>query len=404
MARDSARDWRRLAIAAIAAGGVAMVFAFDAQSQAPAKKTKSQPQQAQEAQEGSEQAEEQEGAPKAAAKRKKQDPVEAQRAIDAAFKQLEAGKADQAAAALSATLAGGNIPPAIMAKALLYRGIAYRQQKKPAQAIADLTSALWLKGGLSDSDRKDALRQRASAYQEAGLTETGEVVAPAVPPATVAHAPASSPPAPARTASARPWSTETIQWPNQPAAQPTQQSNGWNLFGNLFGSPAPAASTPPPAPPPPPAVVAAPPPPPPPPPTVVAAAPVERPEPAPVVRRQPEPRSAAATSGWSSSTEAQSGQAPLVTGALPHAKAEGRFRIQVGMVRTQSEADALVAKIKQEHGPLLASRETEVDQTVVGNMGSLYRVRVGPFATQQETNVICARLRGTGLDCLVVTQ
>ena len=68
---------------------------------------------------------------------------------------------------------GGNLPPAIMAKALLYRGIAYRQQKLPAQAIADLTSALWLKGGLGESDRADALRQRTSAYQEAGLRDGG---------------------------------------------------------------------------------------------------------------------------------------------------------------------------------------------------------------------------------------
>jgi len=64
----------------------------------------------------------------------------------------------------------------------------------------------------------------------------------------------------------------------------------------------------------------------------------------------------------------------------------------------------LAAKVKQEHGALLAAREMEIDQAVVGNMGSFYRVRVGPFATQQETNVICARLKGTGLDCLVVTQ
>ena len=93
----------------------------------------------------------------------------------------------------------------------------------------------------------------------------------------------------------------------------------------------------------------------------------------------------------------------VVTGALP-SKPEGRFRIQVGIVRTQSEADALAAKIRQQHGSLLAARETEIDQTVVGNMGSFYRVRVGPFATQQETNVVCAQLKGTGLDCLVVAQ
>ncbi len=56
-----------------------------------------------------------------------------------------------------------------MAKALYYRGTAYRKQGKPAQAISDLTTAAWLKGGLSDSDRAQAMEQRQLAYSEAGL-------------------------------------------------------------------------------------------------------------------------------------------------------------------------------------------------------------------------------------------
>ena len=93
------------------------------------------------------------------------------------MKLLENGKADQAVQALTSTISGGNLPPAIMAKALLYRGMAYRQQQKPAQAISDITGALWLKGGLSPTDRTNALQQRAAAYQEAGLTENGEPLA-----------------------------------------------------------------------------------------------------------------------------------------------------------------------------------------------------------------------------------
>ena len=115
------------------------------------------------------------GAQVAAAAKQKHDPAEAQRAVANAGKLLEAGKHEQAIATLSATLAGGNLAPATMAKAMLYRGIAYRQQKKPAQAISDFTSALWLKGGLSEADRADGLRQRAGAYQEAGLSQGGEV-------------------------------------------------------------------------------------------------------------------------------------------------------------------------------------------------------------------------------------
>ena len=90
--------------------------------------------------------------------------------------------------------------------------------------------------------------------------------------------------------------------------------------------------------------------------------------------------------------------------APPAAKPEGRFRIQVGMVRTQDEAQALAAKVKREHAAALAAREPEIDQAVVGNMGSFYRVRVGPFATQNDGQATCAKLKGSGLDCLVVAQ
>ena len=170
----------------------------------------------------------------APAKKKKQDPVEAQRAIENAHKLLQGGKAEQAVQALTATLSGGNLPPALMAKALYLRGIAQRQQSKPALAISDLTSALWLKGGLAEADRADAVKQRAAAYSDAGLTETGEP-APATPGGKE------------RQASSKSWGATT-----SPDAG-SSSSQGTNWFNNLFGigqaTPTPA-SNPPPSPPP----------------------------------------------------------------------------------------------------------------------------------------------------------
>ena len=72
------------------------------------------------------------------------------------------------------------MPPPQMARALYHRGVAYRKANKPAQAISDLTSALWLKNGLQDADRQDAVKQRADAYREAGLPDqSGEDGRPA---------------------------------------------------------------------------------------------------------------------------------------------------------------------------------------------------------------------------------
>ena len=379
-----ARLWRRLALAASAAVAIGVICAGPGETQSPTTPTKTAKKaKAAKQPDESEQPADSEAAPKP--KKVKQDPAQAQKTIEAALKLLEAGKADQAVQSLSTVLGGGNLPPAMMAKALLYRGIGYRQQKMPAQAIADLTSALWLKGGLSEADRADALRQRTSAYQEAGLTDGGEPVAPALPSASRGQT---------RTASAgQGWITGTTSGAAAPPSSglaptgadepaPKPSSSGWSL-GNplaaLFGGSAPPATPP---------VQAAPPP------TTTAsihAPPAESPAP-------PE-----RVSTWSSNTEVRGNSGPPVTSAVA-LKPEGKFRIQVGMVRTQDEAQALAAKIKKEHAAAVAAREPEIDQAVVGNMGSFYRVRVGPFATQQDGQAACTKLKGSGLDCLVVSQ
>ena len=207
-----ARDWRSLALAALTAAALALTGVLGAEAQTSAKAAKAAKAAPKEAQKAAspDDDEPEELKPEAKPKRKKQDPVEAQRAIEGAVKLLENGKADQAVQALTTTISGGNLPPAIMAKAMLYRGMAYRRQQKPAQAISDISGALWLKGGLSPTDRTNALQQRAAAYQEAGLTENGEPLAPARPGGSGA--------------------TQAKELPS--ASQSSQSGSGW---GNLFG-------------------------------------------------------------------------------------------------------------------------------------------------------------------------
>lgn len=354
-----ARDWQRVALAAFAAVALASLSApgLDAQAAKRPTKEKAQPAQGKD--------DDDDGDAKGAAAKKKQDPVEAQRTIEAAAKALQAGKADQAVQALTSTLNRGNLPAPIMAKALYTRGLAFRQKNQPAQAISDLTSALWLKGGLTDGDRADALKQRSAAYADAGLTEAGE------PAATVAAAPASAP--------AKSWSTETT-------APAPSSGGGGSWFENLFGAsaaPAKAQATP------------------------QETASIGKPEPpsAPATR----PRIAKA---WSSATEvhasrAASAPAAAAPASAPPAQAArpaGKYRVQLGAVRSQAEAQSLAGKVQREHAAMLASREPEIDRAVFGNMGTFYRVRFGPYATLQETQQVCSKLRGSGLDCMSVTQ
>lgn len=95
-----------------------------------------------------------------------------QRAYAAGAKAFDAGDMIGAEQNLSAALAGGGLPNAQMARALYLRGAAYRRMGQPARAISDLTTAVWLKGGLTETDKKKATEERQLAYREAGLGET----------------------------------------------------------------------------------------------------------------------------------------------------------------------------------------------------------------------------------------
>ncbi len=88
-------------------------------------------------------------------------------------KSYKAAKIDKAISSLSLALSAGGLSSKDMAKALYYRGLAYRRKAKPGEAIADLTSAVWLKNGLNETERQDALKNRSEAYREAGISDPG---------------------------------------------------------------------------------------------------------------------------------------------------------------------------------------------------------------------------------------
>jgi len=172
--------------------------------------------------------------------------AEAERALEIGVQAFDAGKSSDAVKALSKAIQTGGLAPQQMAKALYRRGVAYRKLNQTAPAIADLTSALWLKGGLSETERVDALNNRALAYREAGLSDRADADVRRSEMHPVAAPQVSS------------WQTQTVR---PPAGQPASGSGGFSgFFSNWFGSAKPAATAakPAPAPTPAPAVAAAP--------------------------------------------------------------------------------------------------------------------------------------------------
>lgn len=161
----------------------------------------------------------------------KADPAAAQSDVESGVNALAQGRADAAVASLTSALSAGSLPQNQTARALYYRGVAYRRQAKPALAISDLTNALWIKGGLTEEQRQDALQQRSGAYREAGLPDQSDpggqrAASTAKGGSQAAPFAAVAPPAPS-------------------GSSTTMSASGGGLFGSLFGSPTP---TPQPAP------------------------------------------------------------------------------------------------------------------------------------------------------------
>lgn len=309
-----------------------------------------------------------------------------QQIFNGGIKAYSVGKYEEALRAFEATIRAG-LPSQQMPRVLYYRGLTFRKLGKPGFAVSDLTSALWLKGGLSEAERADAIKNRALAFNESGV---GDV--PPVPQSAYAEAPALPGRDKGAAKTAMVDSTGAPAPSDAPAAPtpPSSSSGGiGGFFSNLFGggsssekSDGTSGAT-----------------------ASVAGSP-----------------QASVNDDWGSGTEvtphaAASKHSPEVGSAFvtqvasvaepgkPAAgSSSGGIRLQVAAVRSRSEADALAGLLIGRHADVLGGRRPEIDQTVIGSMGTFYRVRLGPFASEKEPQQLCGTLRADGFDCLVVTD
>lgn len=317
------------------------------------------------------------------------------------------GDLANAVGSLSSAVSTGSLSGQDLARALYFRGLAYRKQGKPAQAISDLTNAIWLKDGLSADEHADALANRSAAYREAGLAEPGgpvsgvAAVAPAA--ATAVTSAAAAPTAGTAAAgtaqrAAAPagnWQTVSTEpaapaagFAAAPGASATESSGGGigGFFSNLFGG-------------------------------LTTSSPQSGDVTTASTERRATAAAPAAVSSWASGTEAQ--RAPSAAGVqlaqarttpaapapAPAASAPGgKYKLQVGVLRTREEADRMIEGLLIKHAPKIGQRTTMVEETVLGNMGTFFRVNVVSFADAAEPERLCASLRGDGYDCLVVTK
>lgn len=315
----------------------------------------------------------------------KKDPAEARKDVISGVKAYEKGKMAEAIELLSKGLRSGGLAPADTAKALYYRGLANRKSGHPAQAISDLTSAVWLKDGLSEVERKQAMEARSAAYSEAGLQDPGMTDARSQ---VAANSGSSNP---SSSTSSSPSTSSSGSSTSNPLA------GVGNFFSGLFGGGSSSSAN------------AA---------TETAAASdnsaLETASTGPGAvsvsawnsTTQAAPATGAATAKaapsqqWDTAARPTTGQSPG-TSARSKSLKKGRFEVQVAAVRSREDAERLARDVKQKYASLLSARVPEIEETVFGNMGTFYRVSIGPFAKADDTASLCQALKTGGYDCMV---
>lgn len=330
-----------------------------------------------------------------------------ERALEAAHKALATRKFDAAAGLADNVLKATSKDGRATARALFVRGEARLGQSRPADAIADLNAALWVKNGLSPTEAAAAEAARNKAFGLVGLTAPGGKTAAEPQPALASVADPLPPPAqprPARQARSGTWSTDAIASQAQtapPAPDGAGSGSGiGSFFANLFsgagaGSSKPQSGT-------------------------GASGETVLPSAGSSGRYA---ATSSAPAQWAQGIEIKpassgvesrqrpAGAAKATTsrhaahqGSPAHASKGRGYAIQLAAVRTQNEAKALAETVKRTHSHALGGREFYVAEATFGNMGRFYRVEFGGFASLKETRGLCASIRSSGNDCIAVER
>ena len=342
------------------------------------------------------------------------------------------GEPARAAADLGAAVWLG-LPEQDRIKALVNRGLAYRTAGLSKEAEAELASArkvggnsevdkLIAEGGVSTEsaaslaafstegrqDGQASASNEGSSWFSLSRFRRSQTAAPTPQPE----------PAPTRTASASPqWTTTTSKpgeasrpeeaeapgaWStsvasDQPSNTTTATRSG-NRFTRWFGSVSDSAPAP-------------------------QAAPAPQPAPATQTAaassQQPKSPAAAASSSWSTTTEnaaAEAGggekksswrifgrSAEAEPQAEPAAQppASGGYKLQLANSRSEGEANALWKQISQSQG--LSGVSHEIEKIEIGDFGTFYSLKVGPFPDKAQSVKVCNALKRNGIDCLPAT-
>jgi hypothetical protein len=77
--------------------------------------------------------------------------------------------------------------------------------------------------------------------------------------------------------------------------------------------------------------------------------------------------------------------------------------LQLATSRSEAEAQALWKKVSSEN-PQVAGVHPAIEKVDIGNFGTFYSLKIGPFPDKAESLKVCNALKRSGVDCSLVTQ
>jgi len=106
---------------------------------------------------------------------------------------------------------------------------------------------------------------------------------------------------------------------------------------------------------------------------------------------------------FSKSAEAETPSAAPAAAAAASAPAGGGFQLQLATSRSEQEAQALWKKVSSENQQVAAAQPV-IEKVDIGNFGTFYSLKIGPFPDKAESLKVCSALKRNGVDCSLVTQ
>jgi hypothetical protein len=105
---------------------------------------------------------------------------------------------------------------------------------------------------------------------------------------------------------------------------------------------------------------------------------------------------------FSKRAEAEAPAAPPAAAPAP-AAAGGGFQLQLATSRSEAEAQALWKKVSSENQEV-AGAQPVIEKVDIGNFGTFYSLKIGPFPNKAESLKVCNALKRNAIDCSLVTQ